>query len=151
MDGTDLDALVVQLQAEVDSLPKNLSRLGRLEQVDLLLADEPALLVVDPDTRADDAVPNGLGDDVLCVLLVVELQLDADVPERNLGIRLRDLGEARLDDVMSETKNERVGAFGVEGRAVHRERGLESREVTNSNSWKSEMRCQCLPRGINEV
>lgn len=142
MEGTDLDALVVQLQAEVDSLPKHLSRLGRLKQVDLLLADEPAFLVVDPNTRADDAVPDGLGDDVLCVLLVVELQLDANVPERNLGVRLRDLGEARLDDVVSETEDERVGAFGVESRAVRRKGGLESREVTNSNSWKSKMRCQ---------
>lgn len=127
--------LADSLQAELDPLMECLSRLSGLVPVSSRPADHPSLLVIEPDAL-DDSVPDGLGHDVLGVLLVIELKLDADVLKRNLGVGERDLVDAGLDDVVTETEDEGEGGVGLEGGGVNGEGSLKGRKVANSDGCR---------------
>jgi hypothetical protein len=129
---TYLDALVVQLQAELDPLSKRLPRLSSLVHIPTLSPDHPPLLVIHPNA-ADDSVPDRFRDDVLCVLLVVELELEADVFEGDLGVGEGDGVDACLDNGVAETEDEGLGSVGREGGRVSVEGLGEEGEVTDSD------------------
>lgn len=112
------------LKAEVDPLVECLPWLGRLVDINPLLRDHPPLLMVYRHAR-DNAVPDSLGDNVLGILLVVELELEADILERNLGIGERYLMNASLDDVVPEPEDKCLGPVGGEGLAVGGQGRLE--------------------------
>ena len=91
-----------------------LKRLPHLRPVPRLLPDalHPALVV--HDLRVDHAVADRLAHDVLRVLLRVEVQLDADVAERDARVGEREAADARLDNVLTQPDDERLGAVGLE-------------------------------------
>jgi len=84
----------------------------------------------------DHTIPNRFGHDVLRVLLVVELKLDADVLEGDLGVGEGDLMNSGFDDVVAETKDEGEGGVGLEGGGVGGEGCLEGGEVSDSDGWE---------------
>ena len=81
---THLHALVVQLQTVVDAPREHVADLRPVSTL-LPTAFHPALLVY--DAAFDDAISDRLPNDVLRVLLRVKVQLHADVPQRDAGIR----------------------------------------------------------------
>ena len=85
------------------------------------------------DLALDDAVADRLADDVLRVLLRVEVELDADVAQRDARVREREPAHAGLDDVLPQTHDEGVRLVGRELRLVFFERGLELLERSGSD------------------
>jgi hypothetical protein len=112
----------------------------------------PAALV--HDAAVDDAVADRLANDVLRVLLAVEVELDADVPERDARVREREPADPRLDHVLPEACDERVRLVRLELRRVRRQCGLELREracpdrctLRQSLATSDEDRCPDLAR-----
>lgn len=66
------------------------------------------------ETGGDDAVADGLGDDVLRVGGVLEAELGRDIRQGDAGVGERDRAQAGLDDVVSEAGDERERAVGGE-------------------------------------
>ena len=73
----------------------------------------------------NDAVADRLTNDVLRVFLRVEVELDADVAQRDARVREREPAHAGLDDVLPQVSDERVGPVPLELARVFREDGLE--------------------------
>ena len=57
------------------------------------------------DAAFDDAVADGLPDDVFCVLLGVEVKFDTDVAEGDTGVREGKTTDTCFDDVLTEAAN----------------------------------------------
>ena len=77
-----LNGIVAGLHAELDSLVQNLLRLIRC--VDISLGKRLDVLLVMVDSSIDDAVTDGLGDDLLGLLNTFEAKLSSDVSHGNL-------------------------------------------------------------------
>ena len=75
------DAIVVQLETEVDPLLELRLRLVRRVNIDGLVRDHRRAVVL--DARINHAITNRLCNHVLGVLLALEMQLARNVRERN--------------------------------------------------------------------
>lgn len=119
---TNLDTLVVQLQAILDTAREDIADLRAVSAL-LAAALHPALLV--HNAALDDAIADRLADDVLRILLRVEVQLHADVAERNARVREREPPDARLDDVLAQAHDHSVGPVLLEHRRILRKGRLK--------------------------
>jgi hypothetical protein len=61
------------------------------------------------DGRVDHTVLDRLADDVLSVLFRVEVELQADVAQRDARVSQGELSDARFDHILSEARDERQG------------------------------------------
>jgi hypothetical protein len=104
---THLDALVMQLQQELDPRIKSLLRLiGGINVARLPTLHVPLLMI---HRRINHAVPNRLGHNVLCVLLGIEGQLCRNVREGDARVGEREGAQGGFDDVVAEAEDERGG------------------------------------------
>jgi hypothetical protein len=94
----------VHIDAEFDALVERLRRL--LRRVHVLRGAREHVTGVVVDCSLDHAVVHGLGDDELCVGGAVQSQLCRDISERNATVRRRDLAQARLDDILTQTTHQ---------------------------------------------
>ena len=78
MHNTDLDALVVQFQTVRYPLPKDLADLGTIPTL-LAIAFHPSLLM--HNTALDNTIPNSFTDNILCVFLGIQMELEADISQ----------------------------------------------------------------------
>ena len=130
----------MQLEQELDPGVERDLRLARRVHVAHLATLHEALLVV--DHGVNDAVANGLGDDVLGVLLRVEVELGRDVAERDATVREGDGAQGCLDDVVAQAQDERVIRVGVEGGRVRCEREVELCQVPDPDRFLGGVGCQ---------
>ena len=100
----------MQVQAKRNPAPKEFANF-RAVVVLLRRALHPALLV--DNTTLDDAVTDGLANNVLRIFFRVEVQLNADVSEGDARVRKRQSPNAGLDDVLSQSNNETVSLVGL--------------------------------------
>lgn len=129
---TYLDALVVQTQTERNAAPENVADFCTIPAAGLgRVALHPARLV--HDASLDNAVANGLADNVLRVLLRVEVQLETDIAQRDAAVAQREPADAGLDDVLTQTEDERVRLVRGELGRVRGERRLELAERTRAH------------------
>lgn len=75
-----------------------------------------------------------LGDDVLGVLLAVQLQLEADVAQRDLGVGEGDHADTGLDDVVAQAQDQVVVVILLELGAVLSQGRLELGQVSYAHS-----------------
>jgi hypothetical protein len=78
-----LDALIVQVKTKTNTPSEHFANFRTITAL-LCSTFHPSLFV--HNSTFDDTVPNGFPDDVLCIFLRVEVELDADIPERYAGI-----------------------------------------------------------------
>ena len=81
----------------------------------------------------NDAIFDGLGDDVLGILLAIQSKLDANIAEGDAGIRQGDGTQSSLDDEMPQTKDEEAGTIALECLLVFLESGLEGGDIAYSD------------------
>ena len=79
MEKTDLDALVVQLQTVRYSFSKDLADLRPVPTF-LSIAFHPSLLV--HNATLDDTVSDGFTDNILCIFLGIQMELETNISER---------------------------------------------------------------------
>lgn len=131
---THLDALVMQLQQELDPrIECLLGLVGGINVARLPTLHVPLLMI---HRRINDAVPDGLGHNVLCVLLRVEGQLGRNVREGDARIGEREGAEGSFDDVVAEAEDEGGGGVGGEGRRVGRESRVEGVDVADADGCR---------------
>lgn len=87
-------------------------------RVDVLVLVRPQLLGSVVQRRVNNTVPNCLGNDVLRVLLVLQLELLADVGDRDTRVCDVDFAQASLDDVVAQPVDQRELTVGEERRLV---------------------------------
>jgi len=76
---TDLDALIVQLQTVRYSLSKDLADLRTVPTL-LSIAFHPSLLV--HNAALDDTIPDSFTNNILCVFLGIQMELETNISER---------------------------------------------------------------------
>lgn len=133
---TYLDALVVQVETGPDSVVECLARLARRVHVANLLAlHEPSLAI---ERGLDNAIPDGLGDNVLGALLGTQVEADADVAKRDAAVAQAHHADARPNDVLPQTENECVGTVTAERVGVIGDDHLKILEVADPYSLDEE-------------
>lgn len=127
---THPDTLIIHLSAVLHPLLELLRRLICLVKVFRDLALHPSTLRV--NCRINHSILDRLGDNVLCVLLRVEVELDADIGKGNAGVSKSDGAQSSLDDKVSQTRDEEVGRVGEKGSFMGLESFLETGNVTDT-------------------
>lgn len=130
--GTHPDTLVIHLSAILYSLLELFRRLIRLIEVFRDFALHPSTLRI--NRRINHAILNRLGDNVLCVLLRVEVELDADIGKGDTGICKSNGTQSSFDDKVSQTGNEEMGRVGKKGGFMGLESFLETGDVADTYS-----------------
>lgn len=138
---THLDALIVESQACANSVVESFTGLPRGVNIADLLALHVSMLAV--QSSFNDAIADGLGDNVLGRLFATKVEADADVAQGNARVRQRHHADAGLDDVLTQTENQAVGAVAAEGVGVISNDGLEVLNLANPDGLdKEEVRVQ---------
>lgn len=128
---THLDALIMQLQQELNPSIKLPTRLSRRINISQLPTPHLPLLMI--HLRTHDPIPNRLGDDILRVFLAVQRQFRTDVGEGDTGVGEGEGAEGRFDDGVAEAVDEGEGAVVSELRGVGGEGGVEGLDVADAD------------------
>jgi len=121
----------MKVQTESNTTSKDFANFGPIPIL-LRTTFHPTLFMY--DASLDDTIANGFAYDVLCVFLGVKMELDADIAQRDAGIRERKSPYACFDDILTEANNERVSAVLLKLSGMLREGTLELGQGPGSNS-----------------
>ena len=77
------------------------------------------------DQALNDAIPDGLANNVLRVLLRIEVELDTNVAEGDTRVGKGETSYASLDDILAKAHDESVCLVGFELGSVFRQCGLK--------------------------
>lgn len=117
--------------------------LTRCIYITSLLALHKAMLAV--QRRLNNTVPDGLGHDVFRALLTSQMQAYADVAQGDARVRQGHHADASLDDVLSQSQNQRIGAVSSEGVGMICDGRLEVLQVADTDCLhQKEVRVQSL-------
>lgn len=86
------------------------------------------------DRSINHAVLDGFGDNVLCILLRLEVEFDADILQADARVGQRDSPECSLDDEVTKSQNEEMGTIRQESLFVRAESLLESGDISHTDS-----------------
>jgi hypothetical protein len=89
----------MQLQAIPNSTREHLTNFRSVPSL-LPATLHPALLM--HDTTLDDTITDCLSDNIFSILLRVQVQFDANVAQRDAGVRKRETADARFDHILPE-------------------------------------------------
>lgn len=136
LEGKYLDALVMQSQASSDTVVKGLTGFSCSIDIADLLALHVSMLAI--QRSLNHTIANCLSDNVFSRLLATEMQANANIAERNARVRQRHHADTRLDDVLAQTQNQRVGAIAAERLGVIGNSRLKVFQIAHADSLHQE-------------
>jgi hypothetical protein len=131
-----LDAFIVQCETGSDPVMECLARLPRSIDVSDFLALHEAALPI--QCGLNDAISNGLCDNILGGFFTAEVETDTDVSKGYSGVRQRHHADARLDDILPQSQNQGICPVSAEGICMVGDRCLEIFQVANANGLYEE-------------